>query len=241
MNEQPTPHDHPNQFEEESQKAHQATQRLKNRIMIIFACMLAFAVVGLLALSWIDNYEEDKKNGEKETMAPPSTPAIFPADYDRDIMQYQEYLELNRNFYHYNNHTGERSLILEEDIDINAYGPAVRVLKNMIKAIIAGDHEAYNALFSENYYELHGNQPQDEFTMQQVYDITFTFCEESEKTSEEIGKYIQYEFWVEYKIHENNFTFRQDLGQDDSRRQYFILTDMSGEVMIDQVLGVEYQ
>ena len=54
--------------------------------------------------------------------------------------------------------------------------------------------------------------------------------------------YTQYVFTVEYKIHKNNGTFRTDIGLDESRRQYFVLSDSTGkEVLIDQIRNVQYK
>ena len=87
-----------------------------------------------------------------------------------------------------------------------------------------------------------GREPEPPFTMQQVYDILITRVAVTDVVDEKLGKYTQYEYTVEYKIHKNNGTFRTDLGHDDSRKQYFILSDSTGsEVLIDQILGYQYK
>jgi hypothetical protein len=155
-------------------------------------------------------------------------------------MEDQDYLQLDRRIY-YTTRTGERYPLNEENF-VNQ-GPAVLVLKEMIEAIIAGDHEAYNELFSSNYFATEGNAPEEDFTMQRVYGIEFTWMAESSKTDEKTGKtYTQYEIVVEYKINKNDGTFRLDLGHDDSRKQYFVLSNhASDRVLIDQIIGYVYK
>jgi hypothetical protein len=47
---------------------------------------------------------------------------------------------------------------------------------------------------------------------------------------------------VEYRIRNNNGTFRTDIGHDESRKQYFVLSDStSRDVLIDQILGYKYR
>ena len=77
--------------------------------------------------------------------------------------------------------------------------------------------------------------------MQRLYDIKFTLVNETEK-SDERGKYTQYEYEVEYKIQLNDGTFRTDIGHDESKKQYYILSDsVAGKVLIDQILNFNYR
>jgi hypothetical protein len=116
------------------------------------------------------------------------------------------------------------------------YVPAVIVLCDMIERIIAGDADGYNKLLSTNY--LKNLEPEPPFTMQQVYDIRLTKVKETEMSE----GYTQYEFEVEYRIRNNNGTFRTDIGHDESRKQYFVLSDStSRDVLIDQILGYKYR
>ena len=77
--------------------------------------------------------------------------------------------------------------------------------------------------------------------MQQLYDIKLTLIKETEKT-EDGKRYTQYEFEVEYRIRHNNGTFRTDIDEGESKKQYFILSDStSNDVLIDQILGYVYK
>lgn len=227
-----------NRFEAEARRAGESLRKLKRRILIIAAGMAAFAILALILLPVLDRIADTAK--EEETTARPNTVIYYDPDYDYDIMQDEEYLGLDRYIYYKDARTNETIILL--DHEIQGYGPAMVTLKTMIDAIIAGDHETYNSLFSSNYFAVEGREEEPPFTMQQVYDILITRVEVTDVVDEKLGKYTQYEYTVEYKIHKNNGTFRTDLGHDDSRKQYFILSDSTGsKVLIDQILGYQYK
>jgi hypothetical protein len=93
----------------------------------------------------------------------------------------------------------------------------------MFEAIIAGDADAYNALLSENI------EPKDDFTQQQVYKIHVTSIDNRDSKSD------GYNFKVEYQIHENNGTFRTDIGSDMAKIQYFTIRKIDGKYLIDSI------
>ena len=229
--------DHQNQsFEEQSRVARESTRRLKRNMIIVLVCMVAFVVVAIPLINILDKLQNGE-NTEETGKLPPSSIIFATPDYEYDIMQDEEYLQLNRRIYH----CDERSGLTEEltDKNIGGYGPAARVLREAINAIIAGDADAYNALFSDNYYV--NNEPESPFTMQRLYDIKITKVNETVKSGEK-GKYTQYEYEVEYKIRLNDGTFRTDIGHDESKKLYFILSDsVTGDVLIDQILAYNYR
>lgn len=223
-------------FEEQSRVARESTRRLKRNMIIVLVCMVVFAVIAIPLINILDNLQNGSEPEETGKL-PPASIIFATPDYEYDIMQDKEYLELNRRIYHFD----ERSGLTEEltDKNIAGYGPAAWVLRDAINAIIAGDADAYNALFSENYFA--HNQPEAPFTMQRLYDIKITKVNESVQSGE-AGKYTQYEYEVEYKIRLNDGTYRTDIGHDESKKQYFILSDsITGEVLIDQILDYKYK
>lgn len=223
-------------FEEQSRAARESTRRLKRNMIIVLVCMVVFAVVAIPLINVLENIQNG--GAEQETgKLPPSSIIFATPDYEYDIMEDQDYLQLNRRIYH----CDERSGLTEEltDKNITGYGPAAVVLREAINAIIAGDADAYNELFSDNYYANH--DPEAPFTMQRLYDIKLTKINESVKSGEK-GKYTQYEYEVEYKIRLNDGTYRTDIGHDESKKQYFILSDsVTGDVLIDQILDFNYR
>ena len=222
-------------FEEQSRTARESTRRLKRNMIIVIVCMIVFAVVAIPLINVLDNLQNGGTPEETKKL-PPSSIIFATPDYEYDIMQDQDYLQLNRRIYH----CDERSGLTEEltDKNIAGYGGAAWILRDMINAVIAGDNEAYNACFSANYYA--NNEEEAPFTMQRLYDIKLTKVNETIKSGEK-GKYTQYEYEVEYKIRLNDGTFRTDIGHDESKKQYFILSDsVTGDVLIDQILDYNY-
>lgn len=225
-----------NRFAEESDRAQASNRRLKRTMLAVIAGMVVFVIIAIPLIRFLDGLESG--NGGKETKPlPPSSIIFAKPDYDFDIMKDGEYLELNRRIYHCDERTG----LTEEltDKNITGYGAAAAVLRDMIQTIIAGDADGYNELFSENYYANH--EPEAPFTMQRLYDIKLTKVSETTVQGES-GKYTQYDYEVEYKIHQNDGTFRTDIGHDESRKQYFVLSDSTADrVLIDQILNYNYQ
>lgn len=222
-------------FEEQSRMAKESTRKLKRNMLIVIISMVIFAVIAFPLIGFLDKLQTG--GAEEETpKLPPSSIIFATPDYEYDIMKDPDYLQLNRRIYY----CDERSGMTEEltDKTVTGYGPAAVVLRDFINTIIAGDSDAYNDLFSSNYYANH--DPEAPFTMQRLYDIKLTKINES-IVSGESGKYTQYEFEVEYKIRLNDGTYRTDIGHDESKKQYFILSDSTSEdVLIDQILEFNY-
>ena len=222
-------------FEEQSRQARESTRRLRRNMIVVLICMAVFAVVAIPLINILDGLQ--RGDSEEETKKLPPSSIIFATpDYEYDIMQDNDYLQLNRRIYH----CDDRSGMTEEltDKNISGYGAGAVVLRAYINAVIAGDADALNALFSENYFANHEAEPP--FTMQRLYDIKLTKMNET-TIAGETGKYTQYEYEVEYKIRLNDGTFRTDIGHDESKKQYFVLSDsVTGEVLIDQIMDYNY-
>ena len=224
------------QRDSQSSETKARADRLKRTILIVFAGMLLFAVIAIPVLRQLEGISGNRD--EEETKRKQPTIIFVTPDYDYDIMKDEEYLNLNRYVMYADNDTGLNIMLDEKNI--GNYGPAVAVLNEMLRCIIMGDNEGYNELFSTAYYA--DNEPEPPFTMQQLYDIQLTKMEVNQMQPDKGKAYTQYVFTVEYKIHKNNGTFRTDIGLDESRRQYFVLSDSTGkEVLIDQIRNVQYK
>ena len=223
----------PQNFEEQSRQAQESTKRLKRRMIVVIICLTVFAVIAIPAISFLDRVKNQNNQEEIESKKE-STIIFYEPDWDLDIMQDPGYLALDRTVYYCDSQYG-LTIPLDNE-NLNKYGPAVEVLNSMIELIIAGDADGYNQLLSENYLVNHDLEAP--FTMQQLYDIKLTKIKETETDK----GYVQYEFEVEYRIRNNNGTFRTDIGHDESKKQYFILSNStSSDVLIDQILGYRYK
>ena len=111
-------------FEEQSRIARESARKLKRNMIIILVCMVVFAVIAIPLIRYLDNLQNGGKD-EAVTKQPPSTIIFATPDYEYNIMQDQDYLELNRRIYH----CDEQSGITEEltDKNIAGYGPAAQM------------------------------------------------------------------------------------------------------------------
>jgi hypothetical protein len=223
----------PLNFEEQSRQARESTRKLKHRMIIVIICLAVFTVIAIPLISFLDNLEKQQSVDELESKKE-STIIFFEPNWELDIMKDPAYLALDRTVY-YNDVQYGITVALDQK-NVNKYGPAVEVLNQMIQFIIAGDADGYNQLLSVNYLENNDFEPP--FTMQQLYDIRISKVQETIVN----GEYTQYEFELEYRIRNNDGTFRTDIGSDESKRQYVILSNStSNDVLIDQILGYKYK
>ena len=223
----------PINFEEQSRQARESTQKLKRRMIIVIICLAVFAVVAIPLISYLDNLEKQQSVEELESKKE-STIIFYDPDWKLDIMTDPAYLALDRTVYYSDTQYG--ITVALDQKNQKKYGPAVEVLNQMIQYIIAGNADGYNQLLSDNY--LKNNDIEPPFTMQQLYDIQLSKVRETNVD----GKYTQYEFVVKYRIRNNDGTFRTDMGSDESKKQYIILSDStSSKVLIDQILGYKYK
>ncbi len=229
-NEPPESEPAPNRYEEEGRAAAEASRKLKRKILIGIVAMVAFAVIAIPLISLLDGGE--KEDDQPYVPPKPGTVIFCTPDYDRliDIRKDPAYLELDRDVYLVRD--GNKKALSPSKL--SAYSPAVQVLYDLVQALIDGDADAYNALFSERY-AADPKMPDLEapFTMQRIYNIQITEVEERTVSTAEDGKYTEYLYQLEYMINLNDGTYRVDIGHDASRPQYFVLTDREGEVLID--------
>ena len=192
---------------------------LKKKIITAFVIMLAFGVISSLFLYFID------LDGNKKEKSLQTDFDFHFADFDKNIFEDKEYLELNRDIAYKEGAT----TILITDGEYEKYGPIVAFFAEYIDSIIRGDHERYNTFFAEEYLDAHGKK--DVFTMQQLYNIKLEYlmAREMELDGE---TYLMYDVELEYMIRKNNGTFRNDMGSDAIRTQHIQLIDRDGKLEI---------
>lgn len=203
-------------------------KKSKKKLLISIVCIIAF--IALLAITVeIIEYVNNKKSFEPIEI----DFDFYPADYNENIFEDEKYLDLIKGEYIRvcNSLTGVTSGV---DLDkTDKYSPEVKFMLEYVQDIINGDHESYNSRFSEEYYE--NQEPAERFTMQKVYDVLITQKETETVTDKKTGNnYTKYLVVLEYKIYENNGTFRRDIGKG-SRKQYFTITDKNGSLLIDSI------
>ena len=199
-----------------------ATERAsrKNIIIIVAAVAVAVALIVALAIFMaLLNRDDDK------TEFPPIDPSLLEdtKEEDFDIMEYDGYLDLNRNVMLENKGNGMSLSI--DDSSYENHGDGVKLVYKMLKALIVGDYKTYNSMVA-------GDAERYEwFSQQQIYDISL--YERGREIKEGMnGEYVEYVIVLKYKIHENNGSYRNNIEPDAARPQYIVINDSTGRFMI---------
>lgn len=194
---------------------------------IIIACFLGGLLLMLLFAAVPNLLSEG--GGERETVPPVDPEKLCDTKEEGfDIFEYEEYLRYDRTVYLDDPRTGVCISVSEEEAAMQGEGFAL--LFELLGVLNRGDAEGYNALVCERLQV-------EDFTPQQLYDITVTRQTESRK-GEGSRSYREYVFLVEYKIHENNGSYRNTVEPDACRPQYFVINDSEGRLLVQDIIDV---
>ncbi len=184
----------------------------RQKLLILTASGLlaaALIVCGLLLL---------RADDAPELYIPPRyTGSFAEADFSEDISLDTEYLAYDRAIRYVDGNEQNGITVKLSDANVIGYGNEVVFLYNMIQTIIAGDHAAYNAMLSAHYLKYIGEVPA--FTPQKLYDIRIIPADYELTRQDEVLLCYR----VEYRIKDNNGTFRFDIGSDVSREVLYVL------------------
>lgn len=196
----------------------------KKKVIIIIAALLAAIAFCVISVGLLQPNDND---GGGRKVYPPIDEALLsdtkPEGFD--IMEYDEYTQRHNISVFYKKDSIKQSIT--DDV-VNNYGEAFAVVYNVIVAIRNGDATTYNFYMGKKEFE------KDSFTQQQIYDILITF--QPGYTDDEEVTYDKAVFKVEYKIHENNGTYRNNIESDASRPIYFIVDNSSGEMRVTDMI-----
>ena len=211
-----------NEQNEQQKKPQKKPMSPKKKVKIIIASMIGALILFALLIWLIDLIMA--KRGEY-TPPPPVDSSKLYETYEEgfDIMEYEEYLELNRTIFRYDPQIGVTESV--DDESCHLYGRPFEIMYNLIKAINAGDNVAYNSYMGNSALCKGG------FTQQQIYDIVIKTYR-TERVNGENGSYDQVIFEVTYKIHENNGTFRNNIEPDVSRPEYYFVNNRTGDFKV---------
>lgn len=135
---------------------------------------------------------------------------FYEPDFERNILLDPEYLAMDR----YISFTKGSETFTVTDGNYEKLGKDAVVIAKYIDALVRGDADAYNALFTESYLKENGRQPA--FPMQKLYRISAELYGLHTFTEEELdGEYTgvtQYRYQLNYCIDENDGTVRRDMG-----------------------------
>lgn len=206
---------------------------IKKSMLTVMISIAALLLILVILIQVLTRCKTDPSSPPSETTDHTVT-LEFSDEYvtDREVFEADEkYFTYDRTVYFYDPQTGVTEGIEEGKYD--DFGAAAELLCRMIESIIAGDAETYNTFFSDIYFEQ--NEEKSEFSMQKLYDILLSEHSVSEETDDNGVTYKEYIYEVRYKIRNNNGSFRSDVDSDKIRKQYFLITNRSGQLSIDKI------
>ncbi len=213
--------EHPNR--EERLAAAQKLNRHLRRTAWIGVILLGLILSLVIAVICLE------QKAPKEIELPDS---YFSPTYEGNIMEYPAYLALDRSVTYCNDPSGYGLTTSMTEEHRNEFPAGAWFLYQYIEILVSGDTDAYNALFNEQYYKK--NDPHAPFTPQMIYKTEIRY-----RTEEKDGRDTLVAFWLEYRIFENDGTFRRDIGSDATRGQNVVLRiTPAGDISIEELTTV---
>lgn len=163
--------------------------------------------------------EDNKYNPDEKTII------YYPADFSENIYNDEEFVEL-MNLYALEYIDADINYKLNES-DLEKVGGDLAVFfYHYFTDIRNGDKNKYNAYFDERAFKI--REKADDFTMQQIYDITIKPLHIDPELGDEYSWVYESDLDpiyvdVSYKIRKNNGTFRLGVNSDTAKPQLYIL------------------
>ncbi|MBE6554482.1 MAG: hypothetical protein E7666_09095 [Ruminococcaceae bacterium] len=199
------------------------SRKMRKKVLIALAVIVG-AMVLILALILICDF---LLTPQVDTNVPEGSFEFYPP-YEGSIFFAEEYLALDRSFSYCNSPTGD-GLSIEISIEnYDEFDPSVWFLYQYVQSITHGDAEKYNSFFNATYYRT--QKPKADFNQQMVYNTTLYFV--SEQSQNDGSRLITYR--LEYMIHQNDGSFRRDVGSDGIRPQ-----TLSVRILADGTMAIE--
>ena len=215
-------------MDEQNVKKEPKSNKFTSKIIIFSIVLIGVLLIGVIVSEIVTNLS---KGGNEEEITVDPSKLSETKEEGFDIMEYDVYLNLNRTIMFYEKDSGVS--YSADSSNCKGLGDDVELVCQLIDAIVAGDDYTYNSLVNDK------SKHRDSFTQQQVYDI-FVTRESMEQINSEGKSYTEYVVVIEYKIHENNGTFRRDIESDVARPQYFVINNSTGEYKVMEIAYVRY-
>jgi membrane protein implicated in regulation of membrane protease activity len=206
---------------------------------ILLSLVIALGVLLLLNLIPFDRLADAAIEEIPEETQPAVTyPAenFYTPDYDEDVMQDEIYLKYNRLLTFARD--GEAFSVTADTA--HGYGPVCMLFQDYMETLMAGDTEACNKLFTDDYLEKKGKF---NFAPQKVYDMRVEVVRSEVLTEGDAkGEYKGYTVSyceVSYKLRQNNGTLRRDFYREgDTLPQIFEVLEKDGVAQINQIRSI---
>ncbi len=201
---------------------------LFRKILLIFLAFLLWISTGYFCILGVIDAFAPKKVPERDPNEKVQV-SLSNENWDEDIFKYDRWLQHDHQIYFGTEHVHE-SITAESAPKISPYAD---FFYHYFNSLMHGEYEG----FSENFAVSYDKEVPRKFTMQKMYDI-YVFEASDGLTVREDGVEAK-EFYVKYRILENDGTFRNDLESGAmSHELYRVVSDASGNLKIHQVLPI---
>ncbi len=210
----------------EFEELRKGSKKINKKLLLILGCVVLGLALMLVLIGVLDRALSDD-----DFVGVPEGTYEFCTTYPGDIMEYDEYLALDRQIDYCDIPSGlglTQSITEENRKDFDAN---VLFLYDHLQTIIAGDVAAYNACFNDTFFE--ANKKKTYFSPQMLYNMKITYS--TAETAENGDKLVTY--ILEYMIYQNDGTFRRDIDSDASRPQHVTLrVPPNGDIRIERIV-----
>lgn len=196
-------------------------RRRKRRKTVLVIVILVVTVLAVAAWFFTREKPAEKATPYTVDVYDPHVFALNDPDAP-SIFEDSEYLALDRTL-HIKRGMEEYTVT---DASSDLADDAARFFWGYFDALSHGDAERCGKMFTDEYYQKY--LAQDDFSEQRVYDIHLTWLDSS-------GNEERIYYLVEYKISQNNGSFRRDIGPDASRPVVFELVRSGTGYMVNDV------
>ena len=208
--------------EDEIEDIIRKNRKTKRIVMIAIASALVLIFVAAFIPGLF--YDDGSEYREYEPVDP--SELYETKDEEFNIMEYEEYLSFDRNIYFLEGNEENYTKNAIDLSDAEELGEDVALAYELLECIIYGDYEGYNSIVTDNLAK-------ESFTQQQLYHMTLR------RTKPNDG--YEYAIRVEYKIHENNGSYRNNILPDSSRYQVYCMKKVDGVLKIVDILEPYYE
>ena len=149
---------------------------------------------------------------------------------EQNIFENQQYLAKDRSVYYCEDPAGYGRTTVITDADRETFDVKVRFVEIYLNCLISGDRETLKTLCTAEFLKA---QPLPDFTQQMLYDMHIYY--QDEEPQEDGSKKFMYR--LEYKIFQNNGTYRRDVGSDGAKAEYLVLwvSQDGTDIKIDEI------
>lgn len=198
-------------------------KKIKKAAIIILAVFLALGLLygALTAVTYMLTPEVSEVSYDDYR--------FFEADYNKNILEDNLYLSLNRRIYF------ERigsEMVLTED-NASGISPAAGLFYDYFNCLINGDYASYASFFTKECLDSDKFNKPERFTMQGIYDVHINMYRSD--IVDEDSDAVREIYEVSYRIFENNGTFRKDILPDETRTLVFEINIIKGVAKINAI------